>query len=431
MNHAFEACEEMRSSSFCPKPHRLAVLNAGDNDPIWPLRWHVSHHSERCESKAGTDLPDIIHPELIIMDGSEVFRPIVITLEGPNYIPWSQAMSSFLKGMKLWRYVTGDIESPVQGVAETSTEYIERLEEWDSKNHQIITWIRNTSIPSISLQFGRFDTAHDIWDFLATKYTNADLACQYQLLTSLCQQRQEPGQSISVYLSQIYFIWDQLTLSEPKWVSAVDAALFATYRDRQHMILFLMGLSDVYEPLRASLLHRIPSPTLEQAISELLSEETRLGLISTSHVDTALAVPSFRTCGSSSGSRGSSTSSAQSFGSVSRHNECTFCHAIDHRLLTCHVRVCKHCRQRGPGHYLSDCPKVPTHGDTRPQSTAGTAQASSTTSASSTLIDVSDLPAIVQQILSASSNPSTTLFARSGWLWCRAMLCTRLLAPIF
>ena len=55
--------------------------------------------------------------------------------EGPNYIPQYQAMFSFLKGRKLWRYVTGDIKAPVQGVAETPTEYIKQLEEWNSKNH--------------------------------------------------------------------------------------------------------------------------------------------------------------------------------------------------------------------------------------------------------------------------------------------------------
>ena len=140
------------------------------------------------------------------MDRFEAPRPIAITLEGPNYIPWSQAMSSFLKGRKLWRYIIGDIKAPVQGDAKTLIEFIMRFEKWDSKNHQIITWIRNTYIPYISLQFGRFDTAHAIWDFLATRYTTADPACQYQLLTSLCRQRQEIGQSVSAYLPQIYSI---------------------------------------------------------------------------------------------------------------------------------------------------------------------------------------------------------------------------------
>ncbi|GFY88908.1 hypothetical protein Acr_06g0008480 [Actinidia rufa] len=60
------------------------------------------------------------------------------------------------------------------------------------------------------------------------------------------------------------------------------------------------------------------------------------------------------------------------------------------------LEVCKHCRQRGPGHYRSNCPNNPTHRDTSPQSTTATIGVSSTTSASPPLIDVSDLPALVQ-----------------------------------
>ncbi|GFZ05265.1 hypothetical protein Acr_17g0008370 [Actinidia rufa] len=127
-------------------------------------------------------------------------------------------------------------------------------------------------------------------------------------MTSLCRQRQEPGQFISAFLPQLYSIWDQLTPSEPKWLCAGDSTLFATYRDQQHLILFLIGLSDIYELVQASLLHRIPLPTLEQAISELLFEETRLGLVSISHVDTTLAAaPGSRGHGSSGGSRGLQT----------------------------------------------------------------------------------------------------------------------------
>ncbi|GFY84807.1 hypothetical protein Acr_03g0015810 [Actinidia rufa] len=234
-------------------------------------------------------------------------------------------------------------------------------------------------------------------------------------MTFLCRQRQESGQSISTFLPQIYSTWDQLAPSEPKWLCAGDFTLFATYRDQQRLILFLMGLFDIYEPVRTSLIHRIPLPTLEQAISELLSEKTHLGLVSTSHVDTTLATFGSRGRGSSGGSRGFSASGSQSSGgSASRPNECTFCHTTDHRLLTCPIWVCKTCRQRGLGHYRFDCPNNLTRRDTRPQSTTATVGVSSTTSASPTLIDVSDLPALVQQILSASGNPSTALSTSIG-----------------
>nr|GEV68538.1 ribonuclease H-like domain-containing protein [Tanacetum cinerariifolium] len=43
------------------------------------------------------------------MEKHENAPPIQTTLNGPNYLEWSKAMRSFLKGKKCWRYVTGDI----------------------------------------------------------------------------------------------------------------------------------------------------------------------------------------------------------------------------------------------------------------------------------------------------------------------------------
>lgn len=75
MNHcvvpqnAFPTCEEMRNSVpmpdrrdtvVCPKPRRLGLFGNALPDPIRPLRWHLSHQSELPDSKAGTELLDII-----------------------------------------------------------------------------------------------------------------------------------------------------------------------------------------------------------------------------------------------------------------------------------------------------------------------------------------------------------------------------------
>ena len=65
-------------------------------------------------------------------------------------------MGDFLKGRRLWRLVTGEISKPMQEKEESSSKYGDRLEDWDSKNYQVITRFRNTTITSIHLQFGRF-----------------------------------------------------------------------------------------------------------------------------------------------------------------------------------------------------------------------------------------------------------------------------------
>ena len=96
------------------------------------------------------------------MDKKDVFlpRPINFVLEGSkNYLSWSQAMRSFLKGPMLWHYCTGAITVPVKGANEEDAAFLGRMIEWDSHNHMILTWIQNTSISFISSLLGNFDDA--------------------------------------------------------------------------------------------------------------------------------------------------------------------------------------------------------------------------------------------------------------------------------
>jgi len=109
------------------------------------------------------------------MEKLDVVQPIRTILDGLNYPIWSQEIFSFLKGRKLWRIVSGDITKPTKQKEEDDNKFLERLEDWECKNHQILTWIRNTSTPSIKNQFARFETAKDVWDLLATRYSTTSI----------------------------------------------------------------------------------------------------------------------------------------------------------------------------------------------------------------------------------------------------------------
>lgn len=85
------------------------------------------------------------------MEKNDIFQPISVVLNGSNYRHWCEAMHTFLKGRKLWRYVTCDLTCPKQTETETNEKFVDSLEDWDSRNHQIITWLRNTFVPSIHL----------------------------------------------------------------------------------------------------------------------------------------------------------------------------------------------------------------------------------------------------------------------------------------
>ena len=130
------------------------------------------------------------------MDKNDIFllHPINTILEGnKNYLSWFQAMRSFLKGRMLWHYCTGAITIPIKGASEEDVVFLGRVIEWDSHNHMILTWIRNTSIPSISNLLGSFDDAKSAWDMLAKRYSTTHGSMKYQLVVELHNSGKNQG----------------------------------------------------------------------------------------------------------------------------------------------------------------------------------------------------------------------------------------------
>ena len=104
--------------------------------------------------------------------------------------------------------------------------------------------------------------------------------------------RQEIGQSISDFYSQTSTMWEQLSAADPPLVCFKAIELFVKYRDRCKFMDFMMGLREDFEPTRASLLSRSPTPSLDATVKELISEENRRHtyyMLSSNHV---LATPS-------------------------------------------------------------------------------------------------------------------------------------------
>jgi hypothetical protein len=189
-----------------------------------------------------------------LMDKTELPKNVTTVLNGHNYVMWSQDMRSFLKGHRLWRYVTGEIQAPVRSKDEDDMKFTDRLEDWDCKNHQIITWFRHSTVPTIHQQFGRYDNAKDVYDFFSHHYTTAGLSYEYQLWSLLVNMKQVPRQPINEFLSGMQSIWDQLEQFAHIVKHPADATILATKRDQFHFIQFLMALTSEFEPVRATLL---------------------------------------------------------------------------------------------------------------------------------------------------------------------------------
>jgi len=229
--------------------------------------------------------------------------------------------------------VTGDILKLTKVTVESDDAFRTRLIDWDSKHHQILTWFRNTTIPSIVALFGSFDDAQGAWDMLASRYSSIDGSREYQIILDHFRLKQESDQSITDFFARMQFLWDQLALSDPAWKDPTDAHMYADRRDQHRLSQFLMALRDDFEPVRGQLLHSSLLPTLDQVVCELVREETRLSTLRsqhTPHTHSVLAAPSPQTEHSDKSDRSSRGPSKN------RDNPfCRYCYRRGHTIDKC------------------------------------------------------------------------------------------------
>ncbi|KAJ9540774.1 hypothetical protein OSB04_027280 [Centaurea solstitialis] len=280
-------------------------------------------------------------------------NPISVVLNGNNYIIWNHHMTILLKSHGLYSYVTGTTAAPTRTANESTTDYAKRVNEWDINNAKILGFINASTTAEINQQFLGYTTAKSLWDFLTKRYSATGLAHQYQLWVTFQTKRQLPDQPVSSYISEMQAIRDHLNMGAPQ-VHDNTATLYQAYFNQLHLITILMGLQDKFENVRASLLHRHPLPSLDDAITELLSEETRLQLRTPTPTpsESVFYTPSsFKPKG-----KGFQNSYSKPQGKPSP-KECAFCHSPSHSLIDYPIRRCKGCGIQHPRHLLSECPQ--------------------------------------------------------------------------
>ncbi|KAK0601903.1 hypothetical protein LWI29_028637 [Acer saccharum] len=152
-------------------------------------------------------------------------------------------MKNFLKGKKMWGYITGTLVKPKNEKAE---DYVNLLDVWEANNSKIITWINNSVQHSIGTQLAKYDACNEVWDHLARLYTQSNFAKQYQLEYDIRALKQK-SMSIQEFYSAMTDLWDQLALTESAELRAFTS--YITRRDEQRLVQFLMALRDDFEGL--------------------------------------------------------------------------------------------------------------------------------------------------------------------------------------
>ncbi|XP_010244218.1 PREDICTED: uncharacterized protein LOC104588095 [Nelumbo nucifera] len=202
----------------------------------------------------------------------------------------------------------------------------------------------------------------------------------------LHRMKQQPEQTIHIYVFELQVLWDQLTQCDPELDSTSAATTYSKLHDCQRVWHLLMTLRDEYEPISGTLLHHSPLPSLEVVIKDLLYKETRLktlrderSLLST---DVVFATPS---------------TSAISSTKPSKWTFCNYCKKTGHTISECRCLQAK----------MASGQKSSSMGSQASSSTAAAATENSSDN-TSPKFSLRELQALVHQLQPDSGMPSNS-----------------------
>jgi hypothetical protein len=214
-------------------------------------------------SRTGVEVKEETHPlqaPHVKLEGSE------------SYASWAEHAETILVSRKLEGYVLGTVKKPLE-------EESKEGQRWRATNALVRAWLLSSLSPQIAKQVERIKEASEIWRLLKGTYSgvgNEMLACKIQ---KELQELSQGEKKIVEYVSELKRLWSDLD-----YYDAVDLECgkcvekFNKWTEKRRVRDFLNGLNSKFENRRAALYGNGTLPSLEQAISAILSEETRLKL---------------------------------------------------------------------------------------------------------------------------------------------------------
>lgn len=195
-------------------------------------------------------------------------------LTDQNYYQWSRSVSIALSAKMKLGLIDGTLPKP----ATTSNQYAI----WSRCNNMVLSWLLNSMSVEIRNSVAYFSTAKEIWDDLAIRFSQSNLPRVFQLrkdLTSL----QQASLSITAYFTKFRTLIAEIDNLSPlpkcicvtRTCTCDNAQKLDKYENIMKLSQFLMGLNDLYTPVRGQLLMMQPTPTLSQAFSLLIQEESQ------------------------------------------------------------------------------------------------------------------------------------------------------------
>ncbi|GJT47141.1 putative transcription factor interactor and regulator CCHC(Zn) family protein [Tanacetum coccineum] len=185
-----------------------------------------------------------------------------------NYNVWSHAMTLALHSKNKLGFIDGKCKKPTDKSL---------VNQWEICNSVVLGWL--LGLISEELYLGQIFSKipSEVWDELKETYDKVNGSVTFDLHHKINTLSQN-GSTLSDYYHKLNSLWKQFDALVKLPACTCDAAKgFKTHNDLIKLMQFLMGLDELYLPLRSNILTRDPIPDVKTAFSVICRDESHRG----------------------------------------------------------------------------------------------------------------------------------------------------------
>ncbi|XP_078154779.1 uncharacterized protein LOC144550675 [Carex rostrata] len=199
-------------------------------------------------------------------------NPISTKLDDTNHTLWSQAVRLYVKGRDKMKHITGNPSPPLP------TDPL--FQRWDMDDAVVKGWLINSLEPKLQNTFIRYPTAKEVWDTIATTFYDGNDKAQVYNLNKRVTRLKQSGKTVEEYYHELQGLWREIDYRRPNpMVHAEDISKFNEFVQESRVYIFLDGLDDRLDNVRAVILQMASFPSVEQAYAIVWRETSRQGVM--------------------------------------------------------------------------------------------------------------------------------------------------------
>jgi gag-polypeptide of LTR copia-type len=210
--------------------------------------------------------------------GSDNTKLTTVVLSGnKNYIPWSRQITIGLSRKGKSGFINGTKQKPIpKDPLKITDEETNKIEEWQTSDHMVMSWLLSTMEPQIANMFMYFNSSKEVWDKAKRLYGQQKKFSHIFSLKQELTQTKQSNQTNSQLVTEIVSKWEELNLYLPPTTDPIEIQK----RNEMDLIFTYLGALDgSYDAIRAQILNSNEMPSFDDVVARVGQEESRRQLM--------------------------------------------------------------------------------------------------------------------------------------------------------